>query len=238
MTTLDETPKPSTGPEHTPVSLRTAMDTPEMLRADRILLVGVALLGTVIAGPLGIPVIIAAMVAMNRLAKDRKLVRPWSITLVAILALLDASPNFFGWGLDLFFGHDTPIGSSLMTGWGKIAEGSNYIGYNSKPLGGIANPAVKTIEVWGVLVMYPLRMAAAWGLLRMKRWGLQAMIYTAFLQMAFWIGYVTLYSIQFHDEAGASLLGPTGFWMISLPMSSCFVSLPLLLGIDRRRLSD
>lgn len=217
---------------------RELLDAPEMRKADWLLLVAVALLGTTIFGAVGVPILILALWRLNRIAKNRQLVRPWSVTLIAIAVMLDASPNFFGWGLDLFPAHDVPLAGSNLWGWGKLAEGSNYIDYNSTPLGGIENPAVKTIEMWGVLLMYPMRIAAAWGFLRMKRWGLQAMIYSSFFHMAFWVGYLTLYCIQFEVEAGASLFGPVGFWAIALPMSSCFVELPYLLMVNRRWFSN
>ena len=40
-------------------------------------------------------------------------------------------------------------------------------------LGGVSVPLEKSIQTAAIMLVMPIRIAAAWGLLRMKRWGLQ-----------------------------------------------------------------
>lgn len=208
------------------------MADPELVRADRHLLAANVLAGTCLLAPLAVPSVVIAFRRLNNLARRGRLVRPWSVTIVAMFAMIDAGANFWGWSVDVF-AHDVPLIQTFHNLWGKIAEGGYYIDYNSTPIGGYGNAADKTLQVFGLLFAYPMRMAAGWGFLKMKRWGLQAMIYSTFIHMAFLASYVAMYCLQFDLAAGSSLFGPLGYWAIALPMTSSFVTLPYLITLRR-----
>ncbi len=208
------------------------MQDPELRRADRHLMTANVLAGTCLLAPLAIPSLVISFRSLNGLARAGRLVRPWTVTLVAVFTMIDSGINFWGWSLDIF-AHDVNLIAAFHNLWGKVAEGGYYIDYNSTPIGGYGNPADKMLAIFGLTFAYPIRMAAAWGFLKMKRWGLQAMVMSTFLHMAFLVTYVAMYCLQFPLAAGSSLFGPLGFWAIVGPMTSSFVTLPYLITLRR-----
>jgi hypothetical protein len=213
-------------------------ESPLMKRADRLLFVGIVLGGSWILGPLAIPFLYGALVLMNRAQKRGELFRPWSVTLIGTFVLIDASVNYFGWGTDLLWSHSTTPMETLWPGYGKLVDGAYYIDYNGGPLGGLSNYSEKTLEFYGVLVMYPMRIAAAWAFLKMKRWGLQMMIVTSWMYVGFWVAYVANLYQDFDARIGASDFGNIGIWFILMVYATPFAIMPYLYTIRKEQFRD
>jgi hypothetical protein len=212
---------------------------PLMKRADTFMLIGLALVGTWAFGLLGVPFLVYAYILLRRAARLGELSRPWSVTVIGAFCIVDVAVNYFGWGTDLLPSHDTDLITTLWTGYGRLFDGGYYINYNSTSMGGLAQPSEKLLEVICITVMYPMRLAAIWGFLQMKKWGLQMMIVTSWMYLSLWIGYFvpnvfTDYEMRF----GASIHGAIGFWFVALPFASPFVLLPYLYTVDRSRFRD
>ena len=209
-----------------------------MKRADRFLIAGICIAGTWAFGPLSIPFLIIAFKLMNQAQREGKLTRPWAVTILASWCLIDASINFIFWGTDLFMAHDTTLLKTLWSGYAKLFDGAYYIDYNSTALGGTANVSEKAMEFMGVLFVLPMRMVAAWGFLKMKRWGLQAMVMTSYMWLALWMTYIFQMYLAFNARQGASLFGVTGQWALFIPFATPFVILPYLYTINREQFTE
>jgi hypothetical protein len=118
------------------------------------------------------------------------------------------------------------------------STGAYYIDYNGGPLGGLSNYSEKTLEVFGVLAMYPMRIASCWAFLKMKRWGLQGMIVTSYMYIGFWLAYVANEYQDFSARIGASDWGNLGTWFILVVYATPFVILPYLYTINRDLFAD
>jgi hypothetical protein len=94
------------------------------------------------------------------------------------------------------------------------------------------------MEFMGVMLVLPMRMAASWGFLKMKRWGLQAMVMTSYMWLALWMTYIFQMYLTFNARQGASLFGITGVWALFIPFATPFVILPYLYTINREHFSD
>jgi len=227
MRPRDKPLEPTGGTEH-----------PLMRKADRLLFVGIVLGGSWILGPIAIPFLVAALLLMNKAQKSGVLYRPWSVTLIGSFVLIDASVNYFGWGTDLLWSHDTTPMQTLWPGYGKLVDGAYYIDYNGGPLGGLSNYSEKTLEVFGVLVMYPMRIAAAWAFIKMKRWGLQMMIVTSWMYVGFWVAYVANLYQDYDARIAASDFGNIGIWFILMVYATPFCIMPYLYTVNRELFAD
>ena len=235
MTRVDDVRNVEVRPESTGGA---AEENPLMKRADRFLLIGIVLGGTWAFGVFSIPFLWIAYRLMSQAQREGRLTRPWAVTIIGTFCLIDASVNFIGWGTDLFMAHDTTLMRTLWPGYGKLVDGAYYIDYNSLAVGGLANLSEKVLQFYGVLVMYPMRMAAAWAFVKMKRWGLQAMVITSFMYVGFWVAYVANLYLAFNARMGASSWGVTGWWIMVIIYASPFVVLPYLYTVNRDLFSD
>lgn len=213
-------------------------ESPHQKRADRWMLVGALLCGSFILGPLGLPLIIYSFVILRRAERAGEAIRPWSVTIIGTFCLVDAAINFVGWGTDLLPVHDTTIGLTLWSGYGRLFDGAYYIGYNGDALGGTSFDGEKAMQLASVLLLFPMRIAAAWGFLKMKRWGLQHMIVTAWLYVFLWLAYATNMAMDFTHRHGASHFGLVGFWIFNFFFFGAFIMLPYLYTVNRERWSD
>jgi hypothetical protein len=215
-----------------------AAEGPLMKKADRWLFATIVLGGSWAFGIFMIPTAIMTCIYLNRAQKAGQLTRPWAVTIIGAFVLIDSSINFFGWGTDLLWSHQTSLMQTLWPGYGKLVDGAYYIDYNGGPMGGLANYSEKTLEVLGVLVMYPLRIASCWAFLKMKRWGLQGMIVTSWIYVAFWFGYVANLYQNFDSRIGASDFGNLGIWFILVVYATPFLIMPYLYTINRDLFAD
>ena len=209
-----------------------------MEQGDRYLLIAIIIGGSWAFGVFAIPFMYMAYKCYVKAQKEGTLTRPWSVTIIGAFVLIDASINFFGWGSDLLWSHNTPLMQTLWPGYGKLVDGAYYIDYNSGPLGGLSNYSEKTLEVFGVLAMYPMRIASCWAFLKMKRWGLQGMVITSYMYIGFWFAYVANEYQDFTGRIGASDWGNIGTWFILAMYATPFVILPYLYTINRELFVD
>jgi hypothetical protein len=91
-------------------------------------------------GVLAIPFAVLTYKYLNKAQKVGQLTRPWAVTIIGAFVLIDSSINFFGWGTDLLWSHNTVLRQTLWPGYGKLVDGGYYIDYNGGPLGGLSNP--------------------------------------------------------------------------------------------------
>jgi len=204
-----------------------------MHKADIWLLVGSIVCGTVVLAPVGVLIIVIGMVKLKR-AGQLGWIRPLSVSLLAVFALVDGGINWIGWSLDIF-ANQTHVLRAMGTGFGKLVDGGYYVGYNSGPIGGIANNGEKAMALFSVLCIFPARAAAAWGFLKLKRWGLRWMKITGWAYMFLWIGYLFNIMADFPHRLGASAFGVTGWWIFDIFYLTPFIQLPWLYALDARR---
>jgi hypothetical protein len=202
-------------------------------KADRWLLAGSLLCGTVVLAPIGLIVIIVGMAKIHRAGK-LGWIRPLSVSLLAVFALVDGGINWLGWSLDIF-ANQTHVLRAMGTGFGRLVDGGYYVNYNSSPVGGIADTGEKAMALFSVLCIFPARSAAAWAFLKMKRWGLTWMIITGWAYIFLWIGYLFNILMHFPDRMGSSLFGVTGWWVFDIFYLTPFIQLPWLYALDARR---
>jgi hypothetical protein len=141
----------------------------DALRGDKLFLIGCMICGTWVLGPIGLPFLIAGMLKLRKAELAGAAIRPWSVTIIGGLMLVDAAVNSLAWGTALLWAHDTTIVQTLWFGYGMLADGAYASLFNSTSLGGASVPGEMAI-CWGmgVFVAMPMKVAAAWGLLNMK----------------------------------------------------------------------
>lgn len=216
------------------------LSTQELLqRADKYFLIGCAVTGTWVLGPIGAIIVAYAMNQMRQLELSGVAIRPWTVTVIGGLILVDASVNCLAWGLDLLPSHGSMIGRSLWINYGLIADGGYALNYNTTGAGGVAVPGEKAMELALVAMVMPMKMAAAVGFLKMKRWGLQWAIVTNWMYLSFWVAYAMNMSMQFETRFGTSEWGVLGFWLVGgLPFLGPLVLLPFLHTVNRELWSE
>jgi hypothetical protein len=92
-------------------------------RGDRYLLIAIIIGGSWAFGAFAIPFMYLAYRWYARAQREGTLARPWSVTIIGAFVLIDSSINFFGWGTDLLWSHDTPLMQTLWPGYGKLVDG-------------------------------------------------------------------------------------------------------------------
>ena len=224
-------------------------------RGDKMFFVGCMICGTWILGAVGAPILLYGMHMMRKAERLGASVRPWSITVVGGLILIDASVNYLAWGLDWLWSHSAWIVRSLWINYGRFGDGGYAVYYNlpSNPpfkmpasfdfatygLGGVSVAAEKAVQLSFMLVVMPIRAAGAWGLLQMKRWGLQWSIIGNWLYLTVWAVYCPLFMFTYDLRFGISELGVIGFWLIGgLPFLGPLVLLPYLHTVNRELWED
>lgn len=208
-------------------------------RADLFFYFGCLLCGTWVLGAIGAPILLYGMYLLRQAELRGEAIRPWSITIVGGLMLVDASVNFLAWGLDLLPAHYSMLGRSLWIDYGMFADGGYALHYNTSTVGGVAVPVEKSVQIGMVLMAMPIKIAAAWGLLHMKRWGLQWSIIGNWLYMICWVIYAPGMSLQFETRFGTSEFGVLGFWLMGgIPFLGPLVLLPYLHTVNRELWSE
>jgi hypothetical protein len=229
---ITETPDPAM-----PVTA-SIVETTLMDKADRYLFITIVLGGSWAFGLFAIPFGVLSFIYLSRAQQAGQLTRPWAVTVIGAFVLIDSSINFFGWGTDLFWAHNTTLMQTLWGGYGKLVDGGYYIDYNGGPLGGLSNYSEKTLEFFGVLVMYPMRIAACWAFLKMQRWGLQGMIITSWMYVGFWVAYIPNLYQDFDARMGSSDFGNVGIWFILVVYATPFLIMPYLYTIKKEYFRD
>jgi len=209
---------------------------PEVTKANRLFCLGCMVCGSWILGPVGAVMMLVALRRLWTAQRAGATIRPWLITIIAGFILLDSSGNFLFWGLDLFPAHDTLIGRTMWENYGRAIDGaySPMFFHNATALGGSAVPGEKALQVLAMFVVFPMKAAAAWGLLNMRRWGLQWSMIAHWCYLCLWIMYMVNMSAQFPLRFGTSDFGVAGLWFVFLPYVGPVILLPWLHTQDRR----
>lgn len=224
-------------------------------RGDLLFYVGCLVCGTWILGVIGAPILLYGMYKLRQAQRQGATVRPWSITIVGGLILVDASVNYLAWGLDWLPSHYSYIVRSLWINYGMFGDGGYAVFYNlpanpsfdlpyswnsaTYTLGGVSVAAEKAVQLVFMILVMPIRAAAAWGLLHMKRWGLQWSIIGNWLYLTVWAVYCPLFMFTYDLRFGTSELGVLGFWLIGgLPFLGPLVLLPYLHTVNRELWSE
>lgn len=206
-------------------------------RADFWCILGSAIIGTLIFGIFGLPFFIYGLWQLKK-AEDQGLpVRPYLMTFVGYLVIIDGFLNSLGWMIDVIANHTLLI-RTMEVGWGLIFDAGYAWQFNSLWIGGASVPGEKSWEIANVFVYHPLRVAAAWGFLQGKRWGLQWLIVTCWMGLFNWVGYcfnMTIYSeMRFMDVAAPVW----GWWLYDIWYVTPFILIPYLHTINKEIFSD
>lgn len=204
-------------------------------KSDILIVAGLVVTGSFVFAPLGIPILIYGLVLLRRLRQSGEAVRPWVATAVGLFCLTDAAQNYFGWGTDFFWSHDTTLIRTFWMGYGHWFDGGYYLWYNTRGMGGTAFSGEKAMEFMGILLVFPMRIAACWAFLRMKRWGLQYMIMTSWFYILLWVTWVSNALMDYPIRFGAASLGFTGNFVMDIFYFGPFIMLPYLYTVDREQ---
>lgn len=206
-------------------------------QADRWLIVGGILMGTLVLGPLGLPVFCRGVVLMRRAQNAGLSVRPLMVTLIGYVIIIDAAINSVGWGLDVFANHAL-ITRTIFTAWGNLMDGGYFWHYNELWMGGAGAPGEKSWIIICIVVVFPMRIAAAIAFLQMKRWGHQWLIVTCWFGVIVWLGYI-LNMTMYADVRYAGVAFPVlGWWLYNIFYITPFLAIPYLHTVNREIFSD
>jgi hypothetical protein len=208
-------------------------------RGERLFFAGVLLMSTVFLGPVGVPLVIwgaLQMRAARRLGASPSV--PWHVALVGGFTIGDASANFLGWSIDLFAGRAV-ISATSEHIYGTVFDGGYLHGINTTHLGdivlgGVNTPGEKALIVGAVLVVWPCRLAAAWGFMKAKPWALGWMITTTWMMVAFWTIWLTNAVIDTENRYH-SYMGVVGWFMFNgVYFIGPILMIPYLYLVDHR----
>jgi len=206
-------------------------------RSDIFILIGGGLIGTTIFGLLGLPFFIYGLLQIRKAEEAGLPVRPYLMTFVGSLVLVDGFLNTLGYMIDVFANHSLVVRVFEM-GWGLMLDGGYAWQFNNQWWGGTAAPGEKSWEIANVFVLFPMRVVAAWGFLQMKRWGLQWMVISCWMGVFAWVGYccnmTTYYDLRFSNTAWPVY----GWWIYSIWYITPFIVLPYIYTINREMFTD
>ena len=207
---------------------------PVTARADRLLLVGAVLLGTCVLSPIGLAIVILALFQLRQAVKQGESSRPLSVTIIGVFALVDACFYFLGWGLS-YGTSSTFVMQYFANGFGRLVDGGYYVGYNTTWIGASGASGENAWGLLCVLAIFPARVVAAWGFLKMKRWGYHFTIITTWAYMAAWLGYLINISPDFDTRFATTEFGIYGWWFFNIWYATAFVMIPWLYMLNPKR---
>lgn len=224
-------------------------------RGDFLFYVGCLVCGTWILGIIGAPILVYGAYLLRQAELKGVAIRPWSVTLVGGLILVDASVNYLAWGLDWLPSNQSWLVRSLWINYGMFGDGTYALFYNlpshTDPRlpeaynnatyiwGGNGFAGEKVFQIAFMLLVMPIRIGAAWGLLHMKRWGLQWSVIGNWCYLVVWAAYTPFHMLTFEQRFGTSEFGVLGFWAIGgLPFLGPLVLLPYLHTVNRELWSE
>jgi hypothetical protein len=202
--------------------------------ADGWLLVGCILSGTMILGPIGPIVLGIALWKLYKSVKAGTSARPWAVTIIGTFCMVDGLINFSPWTFDTF-AHNTVLGQTFITGYGRFFDGAFFLDYNTRALGGVANTSEKMWQYLAVFILMPMRVVSAWAFMQMRTWGLHFMKVSAWLYLFLWVGYTMAMSLDFGERMANSEFGVVGWWGFNLFYLSHVFVLPFLYTVDRSK---
>ena len=206
-------------------------------RADKWLIAGTLLMGANVPGIFGLPLFLYGLALLRRAQKAGLSVRPIMVTLIGYLVILDAGLNLQGWILDMI-GNHTLVYRVLYTAIGNVMDGGYFWHYNQLWIGGASAPGEKGWEWACILVVFPMRIAAAIGLLQMKPWGHQWLLVTCWFGVVIWVGYV-MNMTEYADIRYTGIVFPVlGWWIFDIMYITPFLAIPYLHTVNREIFSD
>ena len=206
-------------------------------RADLHLIIGCVLLGTNVLGPIGLPFFVYGLWKIYQAEQDGLPVRPAMMTFIGYLVLVDGAMNVFGAMIDVLANHSL-IGRVFLMGTGLVMDAGYLWQYNTLLVGGASAPGEKAFEVANGVVLFPMRMVAAWGFLNMKRWGLQWMIITCWMGVYAWVAYMWNFT-TYAEMRQVDILAPVwGWWLYNIWYVTPFIVIPYLYTINREMFTD
>ena len=201
--------------------------------ADGWLAAGILSSGTMLLGPFGAIVLIIGLVKLWRSVKAGTNVRPWPATVIGTFCMIDGMINFLPWSLDTF-AHNSVLGRTFITGYGRFFDGAFFLDYNKGALGGVANHSEKMWQLLAVFILMPMRTVSAWAFLQMRTWGLHFMKISGWLYLFLWVGYTMAMSLDFPQRMANSEFG-MGWWLFNLFYLSPMFVLPYLYTVDKSK---
>jgi len=207
-------------------------------QADKWLIAGALLIGANgVAGTLGLPLFLWGLKLQRDASKAGLTVRPIMVTLIGYLVIVDAGLNLQGWILDMVANHSL-IYRVLYTAIGNVMDGGYFWHYNQLWIGGAAAPGEKGWEFACILVVFPMRIAAAIAFLQMKRWGQQWLLVTCWFGVVIWVGYV-MNMTEYADVRYAHVVFPVlGWWIFDIMYITPFLAIPYLHTVNRDIFSE
>jgi hypothetical protein len=185
--------------------------------ADRWLIVGTLLMGTMVLGLVGLPIFLRGVWLLRRAARSGLSVRPVIVTLIANHSL---------------------VARFVLTAWGNCFDAGYFWHYNELWIGGAGAPGEKAWEVALILTVFTMRIAAGIAFLQMKRWGHQWLIITCWMGIVIWIGY-TFNMTMYADVRYAGVVFPVvGWWLYDIFYITPFLAIPYLHTVNREIFSD
>ncbi|MGU3650117.1 hypothetical protein [Mycolicibacterium sp. A43C] len=229
----DAAPAPPTGnfDEHVEASQRAQR------QADKWLISGSLLIGTVALGIFGLPLFLRGVHLMRKAQRAGLTVRPMVVTLIGYLVIIDAAINTVGWALDLVANH-TILARILLNGWGAMFDAGYFWHYNEMWVGGASGPGEKAMEVGMILTVFTMRIAAAIGFLQMRRWGHQWMIVTCWMGIVIWCLYVFNMTMYADVRFAGVVLPVIGWWLYDIFYITPFLAIPYLHSVNREIFAD
>ena len=167
--------------------------------ADGWLLVGCILSGTMILGPIGPIVLGIAFWKLYKSVKAGTNVRPWAATIIGTFCLVDGLINFSPWTFDTF-AHNTVLGETFITGYGRFFDGAFYHRLQQRRTGWGGQHSEKMWQYLAVFILMPMRVVSAWAFMQMRTWGLHFMKISAWLYLFLWTGYTMAMSLDFQER--------------------------------------
>jgi hypothetical protein len=205
--------------------------------ADKWLIAGTLLMGTNAAGIFGLPLFLWGLKKMRDASNSGLSVRPIMVTLIGYLVILDAGLNAQGWVLDMV-GNHTLVYRVLYTAWGNAFDMGYFWHYNQLSIGGAGAPGEKSWEFALILVVFPMRIAAAIAFLQMRRWGHQWLIVTCWFGVVIWVGYVMNMTVFADLRYTGTALPVFGWWLYDIVYITPFLAIPYLHTVNREIFTD
>ena len=208
----------------------------EQRKADAWYLGGCLVTGSMLLGALGAIPLFYGFYKQCQLVKRGLSTRPLSVIVVGGFVMIDASLNTFPWGISLF-GSQSIWTQTFLMGYGHIADAGYFIDYNARPFPALGvEPTTEKIWVWvSVLMIFPMRIGAAWAFMNFRSWGLHFLKVTSWLYLAFWLGYAYMLALDFEERIRPADFGLIGFWLYNLFYFTPMITLPYYYTVNRKR---
>ena len=219
--------------------------TKQIRRAEKWFFAGVIITGSILVGPLGLPVLVYGIYQLRKVSKlGRQAVRPWHVSVIGAFAIIDAAANFVGWSFCTFAARTGVSWSILRDGYGFGFDGFYFSHYGTSFLiHGVAGPGEQSYIFMAMFVLWPMRLCAAWAFLKMKRWGFRWMITTTWMLVLFWVGWTTNGMMHFNERYGPAggnpAFGFLGWWIFnSVYILGPIVMVPYLYTVNKELWSE